>query len=68
MSRIRALRRAIDEFSWSKKAQPSLVRRQIVSMSVADVHIRRLREKLEQDPAEPEHIMTKWGVGYYFKG
>ena len=33
-----------------------------------DVHIRRLREKLEKDPAEPEHIMTKWGVGYYFKG
>ena len=32
-----------------------------------DVHIRRLREKLEKDPAEPEHIMTKWGVGYYFK-
>ena len=33
-----------------------------------DVHIRRLREKLERNPAEPEHIMTKWGVGYYFKG
>ena len=33
-----------------------------------DVHIRRLREKLEENPAEPEHIMTKWGVGYYFKG
>ena len=32
-----------------------------------DVHIRRLREKLEQTPAEPEYIMTKWGVGYYFK-
>ena len=32
-----------------------------------DVHIRRLREKLEQNPAQPEHIMTKWGVGYYFK-
>ena len=32
-----------------------------------DVHIRRLREKLEENPAEPEHIMTKWGVGYYFK-
>lgn len=32
-----------------------------------DVHIRRLREKLERNPAEPEHIMTKWGVGYYFK-
>ena len=33
-----------------------------------DVHIRRLREKLERKPAEPDHIMTKWGVGYYFKG
>lgn len=32
-----------------------------------DVHIRRLREKLEQNPAAPEHILTKWGVGYYFK-
>ena len=32
-----------------------------------DVHIRRLREKLEENPAEPKHIMTKWGVGYYFK-
>ena len=33
-----------------------------------DVHIRRLREKLERNSAEPEYIMTKWGVGYYFKG
>ena len=33
-----------------------------------DVHIRRLREKLEDNPAQPEYIMTKWGVGYYFKG
>lgn len=32
-----------------------------------DVHIRRLREKLEFNPAEPKYIMTKWGVGYYFK-
>ena len=32
-----------------------------------DVHIRRLREKLEIIPAEPEKIMTKWGDGYYFK-
>jgi len=32
-----------------------------------DVHIRRLREKLEDDPAQPKHIMTKWGVGYYFR-
>lgn len=33
-----------------------------------DVHIRRLREKLEENPAQPRHILTKWGVGYYFKG
>ena len=31
-----------------------------------DVHIKRLREKLELDPAHPEYIVTKWGVGYYF--
>lgn len=32
-----------------------------------DVHVRRLREKLELDPAAPEYILTKWGVGYYLK-
>ena len=32
-----------------------------------DVHIRRLREKLELAPANPEYILTKWGVGYYLK-
>ena len=32
-----------------------------------DVHIRRLREKLENNPAEPQYIITKWGVGYYFR-
>lgn len=32
-----------------------------------DVHIRRLREKLEENPAEPKYIMTKWGKGYYFQ-
>ena len=32
-----------------------------------DVHIRRLREKLEENPAEPQYIITKWGVGYYFR-
>ncbi len=36
-------------------------------MRTVDVHIRRLREKLEADPANPELILTKWGVGYYFK-
>ena len=32
-----------------------------------DVHIRRLREKLEANPADPQYILTKWGVGYYFR-
>lgn len=31
-----------------------------------DVHVRRLREKIETTPAEPKYIHTKWGVGYYF--
>lgn len=33
-----------------------------------DVHIRRLREKVEVNPSEPKYVYTKWGVGYYFKG
>lgn len=32
-----------------------------------DVHVRRLREKLEPSPAEPEFLLTRWGVGYYVK-
>ncbi len=32
-----------------------------------DVHVRRLREKIEPNPGQPEYIHTKWGVGYYFK-
>ncbi|MDD6484839.1 MAG: response regulator transcription factor [Clostridiales bacterium] len=32
-----------------------------------DVHIRRLREKIEEKPAEPKYLKTKWGVGYYYK-
>ncbi len=31
-----------------------------------DVHIRRLREKIESNPSEPKYVHTKWGVGYYF--
>lgn len=31
-----------------------------------DVHVRRLREKIEQNPSDPKYIFTKWGVGYYF--
>ena len=33
-----------------------------------DVHIRRLREKIEENPGEPRYVHTKWGVGYYFRG
>jgi len=33
-----------------------------------DVHIRRLREKIEVNPSEPKYVHTKWGVGYYFQG
>lgn len=36
-------------------------------LRTVDVHIRRLREKLELDPRHPEYVLTKWGVGYFFK-
>lgn len=32
-----------------------------------DVHVRRLREKIEDNPGEPKYVQTKWGVGYYFR-
>ena len=32
-----------------------------------DVHIRRLREKIESNPSDPKYVHTKWGVGYYFR-
>ena len=31
-----------------------------------DVHVRRLREKIETNPSEPKYVHTKWGVGYYY--
>ncbi|MBP5281879.1 MAG: response regulator transcription factor [Lachnospiraceae bacterium] len=33
-----------------------------------DVHVRRLREKIEENPSDPHYVRTKWGVGYYFQG
>ena len=33
-----------------------------------DVHVRRLREKIEANPSEPKYVHTKWGVGYYYSG
>lgn len=35
-------------------------------LRTVDVHVRRLREKIEKDPGEPTYIQTKWGSGYYF--
>jgi DNA-binding response OmpR family regulator len=35
--------------------------------STVTVHIRRLREKIEDDPSEPRHLVTVWGVGYRFE-
>lgn len=36
-------------------------------LRTVDVHIRRIREKIEKDPRDSKHVLTKWGVGYYFK-
>ncbi|MEY8390152.1 DNA-binding response regulator [Lachnospiraceae bacterium] len=33
-----------------------------------DVHVRRLREKIEANPSDPKYVQTKWGVGYYYQG
>ena len=33
-----------------------------------DVHVRRLREKVEANPSDPRYVYTKWGVGYYYQG
>ena len=37
-------------------------------MRTVDVHIRRLREKIEAVPSDPKYVHTKWGIGYYFQG
>jgi two-component system response regulator VicR len=36
-------------------------------LRAVDVAVRRLREKIEEDPGQPRHVMTKRGVGYYFE-
>jgi DNA-binding response OmpR family regulator len=40
---------------------------EFIDPSTVTVHIRRLREKVEADPANPRHILTVWGVGYRFE-
>ena len=42
------------------------VKEQEKRIRTVDVHVRRLREKIEKDDTHPEYIMTQWGVGYYF--
>ena len=37
------------------------------SVRTVDVHVRRLREKIEENPSDPKYMFTKWGVGYYFR-
>ncbi len=51
---------------FDREALLDLVWKHQGDLRTVDVHIRRLREKIEADPAHPEVIMTKWGVGYYF--
>ena len=36
--------------------------------TTVDVHVRRLREKIEKNPAQPQYVHTKWGMGYFFQG
>lgn len=37
-------------------------------LRTVDVHVRRMREKIESNPSEPRYVHTKWGVGYYYQG
>ena len=47
-------------YVWGNKADSGDVR-------TVDVHVRRLREKIEPSPSAPQFVHTKWGVGYYFR-
>ena len=53
-------REALLGFVWGNKADSGDVR-------TVDVHVRRLREKIEPSPSAPQFVHTKWGVGYYFR-
>lgn len=48
-------------FVWGNKAAAG------GDVRTVDVHVRRLREKIEPSPSEPKYVHTKWGVGYYFR-
>ena len=51
---------------YTREELSDLIWKHMGDIRTVDVHIRRLREKIEADPAKPEYILTKWGVGYYF--
>ena len=48
-------------YVWGNKAMDS------GDVRTVDVHVRRLREKIEPSPSDPKYVHTKWGVGYYFR-
>lgn len=54
-------REALLGYVWGNKAMDS------GDVRTVDVHVRRLREKIEPSPSEPKYVHTKWGVGYYFR-
>ena len=54
-------RESLLSFVWGNKASES------GDVRTVDVHVRRLREKIEPSPSDPKYVHTKWGVGYYFQ-
>ena len=54
-------REALLTYVWVNKAMDS------GDVRTVDVHVRRLREKIEPSPSDPKYVHTKWGVGYYFR-
>lgn len=54
-------RESLLTFVWGNKALES------GDVRTVDVHVRRLREKIEPSPSDPKYVHTKWGVGYYFR-
>lgn len=54
-------REALLSYVWGNKANDS------GDVRTVDVHVRRLREKIEPSPSAPQYVHTKWGVGYYFR-
>lgn len=54
-------REALLTYVWGNKAMEN------GDVRTVDVHVRRLREKIEPSPSDPRYVHTKWGVGYYFR-